>query len=69
MEDSKAKFVGFVDEEMTPHYGLLLADGETIVCACCGGTFNRIEDVTIVESCEWYGDALREFIKEAVLGL
>lgn len=69
MEESKARFVGFIDDDFTPHYGLLLADGETIVCACCGGTFNRIEDATIVQSCEWYGDALDDFIKEAVLGL
>lgn len=69
MKENKAKYVSFIEEEGVPHYGLLLADGETIVCACCGGTFNCMEDVTITESCEWYGDALDEFIKEAILGL
>lgn len=69
MEESRARFVAFADEEATTHCGLLLADGETIVCACCGGTFDAKEDVTIIQSCEWYGEDLKEFIMEAIVGL
>lgn len=69
MKACRAKFVGFVDNAFAAHYGLLLADGQTIVCACCGDMFNLTEDATIVQSCEWYGNDLKEFIKEAVLGL
>ena len=68
MEENRA-FVAFADEEATNHYGLLLADGETIVCACCGGTFKAGEDATIMQSCEWYGDCLKDFLKEAILDL
>ena len=68
MEENRA-FVAFADEEATNHYGLLLADGETIVCACCGGTFKAGEDATIMLSCEWYGDYLKNFLEEAILGL
>ena len=69
MEENRARFVAFADEEATNHYGLLLADGETIVCACCGGTFQAGEDATITQSCEWYGTYLKDFLEEAVLGL
>lgn len=68
-EHNKPKFVSFFDEELNGHYGLLLADEDTVVCACCGGTFSKSEDVTIFQSCGWHGDALEDFIKETILGL
>ena len=64
MEGNKAKLVAFWDEENILHYGFLLADGHTIVCGDCGGTFDVLEDATVLKSCDWNPNVVESFIQE-----
>lgn len=54
--------VKFTDENIEIHYGIKLEDEDTIMCACCGGTFS-LEDVTVLDT---YEGNLEEIIKNAM---
>lgn len=56
----EASVVLFRDEEGNVDFGLLTADGKTIICFCCGSIFER-EDVEIL----WDFDTI-ECLEEAV---